>query len=93
MYFILRPYFVQNKYVPRINNSPPPRGPTAPHGRCAPQFVNRASTLFTVTYHCHYHHIQFRGIVANVMFPTKLQLFVINPFLFRASNLPVNLLV
>jgi hypothetical protein len=27
IYFILRPYFVQNKYVPHTNNSPPaPQG-------------------------------------------------------------------
>jgi hypothetical protein len=27
----MRPYFVQNEYVPHTNNSRPPRGPTAPN--------------------------------------------------------------
>jgi hypothetical protein len=40
-FFILRPYFVQNKYVPNTNNSPPPHKEpiTPPWGR-ASQFEN-----------------------------------------------------
>jgi hypothetical protein len=49
LYFILRPYFVRNKYVPYTSRGPLPRRPTAPNG--GPQFgtLQRRESLWILT--------------------------------------------
>jgi hypothetical protein len=47
MYFTLRQYFVQKKYVPHTINLPLPKTNCAPHGGRAPQFENLCSSNIT----------------------------------------------
>jgi hypothetical protein len=59
IYFFLRPYFVQNKYVPNTNIYRPRRGPTALPPGGASQFANLWYSLLGV--------LEVRGFYANTV--------------------------